>query len=341
MSPSITVLMSVFNGEMYLQQAIESVLGQTFSDYEFVIVDDGSWDGSARIARSYRDGRIRVLRNDANLGLSASLNRGLDEARGRFVARMDADDVSLPTRLERQVAFLEGHPDIGVCGAWIRKMSPEGNIIRKFPTSSRKVRCALLFNSCIPHPSAVMRAQVAASYRYSTAFKRAQDYDLWTRCAEEWALANVPEVLLEYRSDGDVVTQEKAWESRKEYILRIHARLLEGLGMEPTRSDLARHLQIARCEPMTTRDSLRSVRKWANRIYAANERVQVYDKSALAEALMRKMWDICLLSSHKVGWAALPEGLACRMGRRTPLFMISFFVRFIVRMVRKQTQARP
>jgi glycosyltransferase involved in cell wall biosynthesis len=112
----ITVLMSVFNGERFLRGAIESILSQTYKDFEFLIIDDGSTDASTNIIASYRDSRIRSLRSERNLGLAASLNQGLASSTGQYVARMDADDISLPNRLARQVGFMQTHPHVGACG---------------------------------------------------------------------------------------------------------------------------------------------------------------------------------------------------------------------------------
>src|SRR3712207_3671984 len=111
-SPKVTVLMAVYNGEAYLREAVDRILGQTFTDLEFLVVSDGSTDGSAEILRSYADPRLRVVENERNLKLIASLNRGLELARGEYVARMDADDVSLPDRLAKQVAYLEARPEV-------------------------------------------------------------------------------------------------------------------------------------------------------------------------------------------------------------------------------------
>ena len=116
MNPKVTVLMPVYNCEKYLRESIESILNQTFKDFEFLIINDGSSDKSAEIVESYNDNRINFVQNEKNIGLAASLNRGLDIAKGEYIARMDADDISLPERLEKQVRFMETNPQIGICG---------------------------------------------------------------------------------------------------------------------------------------------------------------------------------------------------------------------------------
>jgi len=120
MKPTVSVLMPVFNGEQFLRPAMNSILNQTFTDFEFIIVDDGSTDHSREILNSYTDSRVRLICNESNIGLTDSLNRGLEAASGNYIARMDQDDISLPERLAKQVAFMDSHPEVGVCGTWAK-----------------------------------------------------------------------------------------------------------------------------------------------------------------------------------------------------------------------------
>lgn len=132
--PLVTVLMSVFNGEKYLREAIDSILTQTFSDFEFLIINDASTDRSREIILSYLDPRIRLIDNEENIGLTRSLNKGIDLAKGKYIARMDADDVSMPERLEKQVRFMEENPDIAVLGSWAYGIDGTGRINAEFRT---------------------------------------------------------------------------------------------------------------------------------------------------------------------------------------------------------------
>jgi glycosyltransferase involved in cell wall biosynthesis len=131
-TPKVTVLMPTYNGAKVLREAIDSILTQTFGDFEFHILNDGSLDKSVDIIRSYADGRIRLEHNEGHLGLISTLNRGLDLARGGFIARMDWDDTSFPTRLEKQVYFMQVHPELGVCGTWI-EVKGKNNYLLKYP----------------------------------------------------------------------------------------------------------------------------------------------------------------------------------------------------------------
>lgn len=202
-STMVSVVMSVFNGEAFLAEALESVLDQTFADFEFLIVDDGSHDGTAEILQTFsdRDRRIRILNQD-NRGLAVSLSRGISEACGRYVARMDADDISMPDRFAKQVAYLDRHPSVGVVGGAVLQIDTDGKPCGaiELPTDSERIRSQIARQSPIAHPTAMIRRKILDDVgAYRSAFRYAQDYDLWLRISEKAELANLPEVVLRYR----------------------------------------------------------------------------------------------------------------------------------------------
>ena len=211
---AVSVLMPVYNGERFLAEAIESILGQTFTDFEFVIVDDGSTDASPAILADYasRDPRIRVI-TQANAGIVAALNRGLAECRAPLVARMDADDISLPARLERQVDFLKSHPEILVVGCAAQLISEEkipGPVMRH-PSSPKEIDAGLQTETMLAHPSVLMRREpILKIGGYRELLRHSEDYDLWTRLAGNCQIANLPECLLHYRIHGGQISWEKS-----------------------------------------------------------------------------------------------------------------------------------
>lgn len=209
--PQVSVLMSVYNGEKFLGQAIDSILGQTFTDFEFIIINDGSIDRTGEILQNYqmRDHRIRIY-TQQNSGLIASLNRGCKLARGVYIARMDADDVSLPQRLARQVSFLECHPQVGVVGTGVQIIDNRGNplYIYHFPTSPNLLKWALALFNPISHPTVMMkRSLVQQVGGYHPDMLIAEDYDLWWRLSKITQLANIPETLLYLRWHSENVTK--------------------------------------------------------------------------------------------------------------------------------------
>jgi glycosyltransferase involved in cell wall biosynthesis len=208
--PKVTVLMPVHNGERHLQEAIESVLGQTFEDFELLVLHDQSTDGTSAILEGYSDPRMRVVHNEEKLGLTRSLNKGLHLARGQYIARMDADDISLPERLELQARYLDEHPDTGlVTSAWaiINENGQTGTGIGGI--SAEALYYTLTFANCICHSSTMFRKSLALALGgYDPMFDLAEDLDLWYRISRRCKLASLPQILVKYRlSDLSVSTR--------------------------------------------------------------------------------------------------------------------------------------
>lgn len=206
----ISVVMAVYNtNEEYLRESIESILGQTYKNFEFLIVDDGSNSVTKNILKEYTDKRIRILENFTNIGLTKSLNRALREARGKYIARMDADDVSYVERLEKQMQYMERHPEVGVLGCWT-----SNNIDREInhwhgavPSEWRRV--AMLFANCgVCHPSAFIRRSVMNKNQllYDERIEKSQDYELWIRLLNCSEMAVYPQTLLMYRIHDEQIT---------------------------------------------------------------------------------------------------------------------------------------
>ncbi len=212
-TPRITVLLPVYNAGAFVDDAVQSILAQTFTDFELLCIDDGSTDGSvARLDQlAVGDSRIRVI-HQPNAGLVQTLNRGIAEARGELIARMDADDIALPDRLAKQVAFLDQHPAVAVVGgaaAFFNAKGLTGQVLAH-PAEPEAIRVALAVDSAIVHPAAVIRrSALAAVGGYRQPFTDAEDYDLWLRLAEKFDLANLPDIVLHYRFHEQQVSVRK------------------------------------------------------------------------------------------------------------------------------------
>ena len=210
--PKLSVIMPVYNGERYLSQAIESILNQTFRDFELLIINDGSTDRSREIAASYADPRIVLTDNERNMGLSRSLNRGIRLARGEYIARQDADDLSHPDRLRRQVEYLERHPDTVLLGTRIQWIDPQGQSLRlSSPTfTCSQIRWGYLFVSAgISGPVGLFRKRLVVDQigLYSVDFRYANDAELYSRIARRFCVVNLPEVLYQMRVHDQQMTQ--------------------------------------------------------------------------------------------------------------------------------------
>lgn len=199
--PQVTVLMPVFNGARYLRASIDSILAQTFEDFELLIVDDGSTDDSRAVARSFDDRRIRIVEHDRNRGLSATLNHGLEIAGGDLIARQDQDDLSTPTRLAQQLAFLGHHPDVALLGSQARAIDADGRPLEPVdrPVDDVSIRWYALVDNPFIHSSVMFRRQVAWQQSGGFDGSFSEDWVLWVRIMGGHAVANLPDRLVTYR----------------------------------------------------------------------------------------------------------------------------------------------
>lgn len=230
--------MAVHDGERHLRESVESILGQSYRDFEFLVVDDASTDSSRAIVDSYGDSRVRILANERNVGLTTSLNRGLGEACGRHVARQDADDVSDRTRLECQVELLDSRPEVALVAAHHRRIDDEGRHRgdRIVPTEPLDIRWRLLFLNAFAHSAVTFRRDVVdAIGGYDERYRYAQDYDLWSRLARSHPVVAVPEVLVSYRRSSNSLTATFA--RAGDEVSHISAENLAGVGFDPARLD--------------------------------------------------------------------------------------------------------
>ncbi len=200
MRPLISVAMPVYNGERYLAEAIDSILAQTYNNFELIIIDDGSTDNSLQVLQDYekRDARIRLVARE-NRNLATTLNDITDLARGKWLARMDQDDISLPQRFERQLQWLE-QTGADICGSWVKFFGTADKRILKHAQTDQAIKMELLFCAAFAHPTVMMKTELVKKLRYDKFWEKCEDYDLWERAARNgWVMTNVPEVLLFYR----------------------------------------------------------------------------------------------------------------------------------------------
>lgn len=234
--------MPVFNGESFLKETVNSILGQTFPDFEFIIINDGSLDHSERAILSFSDPRIRYLSNEGNRGLIFTLNRGIEAANGEYIARIDADDIADTGRLQKQIDFLRRHGDYGMCGTFYRTIDAKGRETGKvkLPEGDREARSYLLFGNCFCHSSIMVRTSLAQSLKYDMDFELCEDYDLWSRISAGHKVGNLPLYAIGYRMHGNNVSVKK----RKEMVncvSKIHARGLRHYGIPFTTEELNLH----------------------------------------------------------------------------------------------------
>jgi len=214
-TPKITVLLPVYNCELYVQTAVQSILNQTFTDFELLVIDDASTDATVSILKKIDDSRIQLIEKPVNSGYTNSLNSGLHLAKGDYIARMDGDDISYPERFAKQIAYLETHPEVVVCGTTYKIVGNDKRIT--LPEHHEAIKIGLLWGNCILHPSVMIRKKVVDEFsiQYDTSKEPAEDYDMWVRLLSIYKLHNLQSVLMEYRVYCNQVSRKRAEEQKK------------------------------------------------------------------------------------------------------------------------------
>lgn len=234
MTPRISVIMPAFNVGAYIKEAVESILQQTYTDFELLIINDGSTDSTEEVVLSLQDERIVYIKNEQNIGLANTINKGMLLARGEFIARMDSDDLLKNERLQVQIDYLDSHSDVDLCSVGLEMFGATNGIILG-ETNFEQVKIALLFSSAIGHASSMFRRKsfVDNQLFFDQNFFPAEDYELWTRAVMKLKLVNIPEVLYLYRMHESQVTKvdlravEKSKELQYNYIKQIFPEMVD------------------------------------------------------------------------------------------------------------------
>lgn len=310
--PRISVILPVYNGADYLAEAMKSVLNQTLEDFELLVMDDASTDNSAAVAESLGDSRVRVVRQERNLKLPATLNHGLDLARGEFVARMDADDVCRPLRFENQIRLFDERPEVDICGGWVRLFGQGADSTRKYPVSPDSVEAFRHFHCPFAHPTVMIRRAVLEKWRlrYDPAATAVEDFDLWTRLLTVTRGANVPEVLLDYRLHEASVTA-RDWSSMDDRSAWVLREALKPFVPDITEEQARFHRKVSMAEISPTPDELRRAGEWLERIAPA------LDGNRDARGVLRDVWfRLAMRVTPHVGLATLGVAFGAPFCRR-------------------------
>ncbi len=283
--PEVSVIMPVYNGEQYLEQAIESILNQTFENFEFIIIDDNSTDHTPSILTNYSamDQRITIVKNTSSLGITKSLNLGVKLAVGDYVARMDADDVSLKKRLSKQLDFLKKSPEIVLCGT--RVLTVKADYGKKYIWKTPEdIKAALFFMNAIIHPSVMIKREILIKYFYDESYNVAQDYDLWCRISNDFQVANIDEALLEYRWHTSNISLFKKMEVMNNHF-RVKLKLLKNLlDREANESEIHLHSMLtgyATFEP----SKFNELQRWCDLLFTINLVQKIYDDTSFKKIM--------------------------------------------------------
>jgi glycosyltransferase involved in cell wall biosynthesis len=280
--PSVSVIMPIYNSADYVEQAIRSILDQTLEDFELILIDDGSTDETSEIIKKFHDPRIVMIHHDRNEGIVSSLNDGLRLARGEFIARMDADDISLPDRLSKQRAYLLLHPEYGVCGTSLQLIGTQQ--ILHMPVDPEELKCQLLYHTCLFHPTVMVRRRVLEQHNiwYDSSYPYAQDYALWVKLSHVTKLSNLQEVLLYYRTHNQQITFVHG-KHQLEMANRIRREQLVKLGVIPNAEEWDIHVNLASRNSHFVPPGAKAT--WVQKILNANMEKNLYDQVALVKLL--------------------------------------------------------
>ena len=313
-SPRVTVFMPVYNRAHTLREAVDSVLAQTYDDFELLLIDDGSSDGSVEIAASYADPRVRLIVHDRNQGIPRTRNHGLAEARGELLAILDSDDAAHRTRLDHQVAYLDAHPEVAAVGSWLKLVNKQGRVkgVLLRPTHPDDVRAHILFVSCFKNPAMTARTEVVRRFGYREQFTYCQDIDLWARVSEAYALANIPRFLTRYRTGGESRRDENFAFRMKMMAARGQ---LETLGVAFDDRDLERHVRLRNvAEFSPDADYAEWLEDWLERLARANQRHPSYPEPHFTYAATER-WLLVALRAARTGAAARARARRSRLRR--------------------------
>lgn len=284
----VSVIMANYNTNIkYLSSAVNSILNQSFNDFEFIIIDDASTDNSLEYLRRINDRRVVLLENDVNLGLTKSLNKAIAVSKGKYIVRMDSDDISLPNRIEKQVQFMENHPNVIVAGTWVQYFGSSEILYKPIISTTEEYRVRLLFGNSptIVHPSAILNKEMmlSAGIQYDERYRNSQDYKMWVECSKYGDCVIIPEVLLKYRVHEKQISS--GGRKKQDYFMRqIVKEQLNVLRISLDEDDLIMHIQSFETSRLDDR-----IIEWYKKLMAHNLKVAFFSQKALERLLINKL----------------------------------------------------
>ena len=296
--PVCSIVMAVYNGEETLKEAIESILVQSLKNFEFIIINDASTDNTEKIIKSFKDSRIIYIKNSTNKYLGPSLNEGIKIARGKYIVRMDADDICYPNRLDIQYEFMEKNNDIGIAGCWAKLFGIREGIL-KYETSNTKIKLKLLYDCHILHPSIIIRKILIDNFNlfYDSVLQHSEDYDLFVRAFKHTNFANINKVLIKYRTTISSETRETD-EFRNKFYNATKINLFEMLGLKINDSELNLYKNInLQCYNQIPNSVFKS-QALLQRMLESNKNSSLYNHNIFKKHLSKLFENVCRNSNE-------------------------------------------
>ncbi len=293
--PSLSIIMPAYNVGQYIAQAIQSVLDQTYEDFELIIINDGSTDNTKTVITSFNDSRIKYFENEKNSGIVFSRNRGLKLAKGEYIGMLDADDVAHSEKFKKQIAFLEQNKDFGMLGSWANFIDEEGVRLAgswKLKAPPEMIPSIMLFKNYFLQSAVIYRKECISQFSFREGFDILEDYLIWLEIINKYKAWNLQEYLIDYRvHDGGVTKmhQQKKLEKEKK-VFQIQ---FNHLGIDATAQEMELHLLIRDDKPISKIETLKSIEKWLLKIQEKNNELKIYDQKILGKVIFNRWLKVC------------------------------------------------
>lgn len=280
--PEISVIIPVFNAAPFLQESIESILNQTFSDFELIILNDKSTDESLEIIKKNqsKDNRVIIIDKEQNVGPANLRNEGINAARGTFIALMDADDIALPTRFEKQIAILKNNPEIGVCGTGFTFFGSKKNKTINHSNDHDAIKVSFLHSCNIGNPTVMFKKEVLGDLKFDNDYVPAEDYDLWSRLLAKTHFYNIPESLLNYRQHDNNISKTKI-DNVNRSVKRVKIKQLAALEVDPADPKIDFYLNAVSLQKKLSPDEIIETINASKFLLSQNEKIQYFNQNLL------------------------------------------------------------
>lgn len=300
--PLVSIIMAAYNADRYIAESIESILSQTYSNWELIIVDDASSDKTVEIANEYAkyDPRIKLICQDKNSGPAIARNQAIEKSLGKYVAILDSDDISLPSRIEEQVMFLEEHCNFGIIGSWtsvIDERGKENGFVWGNTLPTEKIPSMLLFKNYFTNSATMIRKVAIPMGGYRAEFIPSEDYDLWVRIIKKWSGYNLQKVLTKYRVHQNGISQKRQ-PALKKAVDQIFEIQLANIDIIPNNEEIELHKMRSNLENPSIENYLDKKHQWMQKIRNANTRIGIYEEPYFSEILSDKWFESCNMSTN-------------------------------------------
>ncbi len=328
--PLVSIAMPVYNAELFIQKTIESVLKQTYANFELILINDASQDRSKEIIHSFSDCRIRYIENTENLGIVKTRNKCIQYAKGKYIAVLDNDDITLPSRLAKQVEFLESNKDYGICGSFYEIIDGEGKVVSKIklPATNSQIKTFLLFNNCFCNSSVMIKSELIKEQMYPEGFDMIEDYYFLHSISKSTKLSNLPLYITQYRVHGKNVSIEKL-DGMRSLRIKMDSLILNDLKISFSDEELLLHSNFvtSNFHFFKTNAQLIQLETWLLKLYQSLKKEQHYDTNMIQKIFIKR-WILLFRRTNRLSYKLFFNGLFLK-------FSINYIVFFFALLTEK------